>query len=270
MRFAMKIAYLGSRYHGWQRQPDVVTVEDAILQAFQKVNLLKDLKICNYGYASRTDASVHSLSQIIAFNAIKHPNIHKINSLLPHDICIISINKVPPSFNPRYNHKNKIYRYLIPYSEENVNNMRNDAQLLEGNHNFSSFVKTTPNRSAVTSITRINIHKEGNILKCDFMSNWGFYWQQVRRMVTFLIACGQGKISPNETIDYLKVTRFPKLPPASPHQLILFDISFPNVLFKPFPGATSNYIRYLESAVPSLFTPSEVIQEFRNYLSQYE
>ena len=45
MRFAMKIAYLGSRYHGWQRQPDVVTVEGTILQAFKKVNVLTDLKI---------------------------------------------------------------------------------------------------------------------------------------------------------------------------------------------------------------------------------
>ena len=65
MRFAMKIAYIGSRYHGWQRQPDVATVEDTILQAFNKSNVLNNLKISKYGYASRTDSYVHSLSQMI-------------------------------------------------------------------------------------------------------------------------------------------------------------------------------------------------------------
>ena len=265
MRFALKIAYLGSRYYGWQSQPDVVTVEGTILSVLKKTKVLTELKKAKYGYASRTDSFVHSLSQVIAFNAKNEPKIYRINDLLPPDVCILSMSKVPPSFHPRYNFKQKIYRYMIPYKQENLNHMRRAAQFLEGTHDFSSFAKTTPNRSVITTITSIDISKQGPIIILNFVSNWGFLWQQVRRMVKFLILCGCGEISPDETHEYLKETKLPKIPPASPHRLILKEISFPNVGFE-FSKAISKFCRYLESEDQPVCTPPEIINEFKNYL----
>lgn len=266
MRFALKIAYLGSQYHGWQRQPNVITVEGTILRILKKLKVLNELKKAKYGYASRTDAFVHSLSQVMAFNTKKELNIYRINDSLPPDVCILSIRRVPPSFHPRYDYKQKTYRYVVPYRQENLNWMRMAAQFLEGTHDFSSFVKTTLNRPRITTITNINIHKERKILIFDFSSNWGFFWQQVRRIVTFLIFCGHGEIFPDETLEYLKKTKFPKLQPASPHRLILKEVLFPDIVFEPFSKAITKLCRYLESATLPLLTLPEIINEFKEYI----
>ena len=207
MRFALKLLYLGSRYHGWQRQPNIDTVEGAFLKALTKTQVLTDLNKGKYGYASRTDAFVHSLSQIVAFNAHEVPDVKQINEILPSDVCILSIYPVSSSFHPRYDFTQKTYRYVAPYDHEDLTSMKEAAQYLKGTHDFSSFVKTTPNRSAITTITHIDISKKGNTLIFDFSSNRGFLWQQVRRMVTFLITCGKGEIFPDETLDYLKATK---------------------------------------------------------------
>ncbi len=267
MRFALKIAYLGSQYHGWQRQPNVITVEGTILRILKRVKVLTELKNSKYGYASRTDAYVHSLSQVMAFNTKKELNIYQINDSLPPDVCILSIRRVPPSFHPRYDYKQKTYRYVVPYRQENLNCMRRAAQFLEGTHNFSSFVKTTSNHPRITMITNIDIHKEKTTLILDFSSNWGFFWQQVRRMVTFLILCGHGEISSDETLDYLNKTKLPKLQPASPHQLILKEVSFPNIFFEPFSKAVTKFNKYLRSITQSPLTIPEIINEFKEYIS---
>ena len=268
MRFALKILYLGSRYHGWQRQPNVVTVESVVLKALTKTKTLTDLNKGKYGYASRTDAFVHGLSQIVAFNALEVPDVNQINDLLPSDICVLGLCPVASSFHPRYDFYHKTYRYLAPYAQEDLTNIKKAAQSLKGTHDFSSFVKSRPNRSNITTITDIAINKKGNILIFDFSSSRGFLWQQVRRMVTFFISCGQGEIFPNEITEYLKVTKLPKVPPASPHRLILLKVSFPGLFFEPLPEAISKFCRYLDSGIPHTLTPSEVISEFKNYLDK--
>ena len=268
MRFALKLLYLGSRYHGWQRQPNVDTVEGAFLKALTKTQVLTDLNKGKYGYASRTDAFVHGLSQIVAFNALEVPNVKQINDLLPSDVCILSICPVSSSFHPRYDFTQKTYRYLAPYDHEDLTSMKKAAQSLKGTHDFSSFVKTRPNRSNITTITDIDINKRDDILIFDFSSNRGFLWQQVRRMVTFFISCGQGEVSPNETSEYLKIMKFPKVPPASPHRLVLLNVSFQGIFFEPLPEAISKFRGYLESGIPSTLTPSEIINEFKRYLDQ--
>ena len=100
----------------------------------------------------------------------------------------------------------------------------------------------------------------------DFSSNRGFLWQQVRRMVTFFIECGRGEISPNETSEYLKIMKLPKIPPASPHRLVLLNVSFPGIFFEPLPEAISKFRGYLDSGIPLTLTPSEIINEFKKYL----
>lgn len=268
MRFALKLLYLGSRYHGWQRQPNVNTVEGAFLNVLTKTKVLTDLNKGKYGYASRTDAFVHGLSQIVAFNALEVPDVKQINDLLPSDVCILSICPVSSSFHPRYDFTRKTYRYLAPYDHEDLTSMRKAARSLTGTHDFSSFAKTRPNRSSITTITDIDINKRENILIFTFSSNRGFLWQQVRRMVTFFISCGHGAISPDETSEYLKIIKLPKMPPASPHRLMLLDVSFPGTVFEPLPDAISKFQSYLESGIPLTITPSEIINEFKRYLAQ--
>jgi len=268
MRLALKILYLGSRYNGWQRQPNVVTVEGAFLKALTKTKVLNDLNKGKYGYASRTDAFVHGLSQIVAFNALEVPDVNQINDLLPSDVCVVSICKVSSSFHPRYDFNQKTYRYLAPYDNEDLDSIKKAAQFLKGTHDFSSFAKTSPNHSNITTITDIDITRRENLLIFDFLSSRGFLWQQVRRMVTFFTSCGQGEISPDETSDYLKVMKLPKVPPASPHRLILLNVSFQGIFFEPLPEAISKFREYLDSEIPLTLTPIEVINEFKKYLDQ--
>ena len=120
-RTALKIAYIGTHFHGFQRQPDVRTVEEELIYHLRKLGYIDDLKASRFRIAGRTDAGVHSLGQTANFKIEGNFPIEKIpialNSKLKNSIRIKSAEEVEERFHSRYSVKSKRYRYIINNSQ---------------------------------------------------------------------------------------------------------------------------------------------------------
>ena len=151
------IAYDGTNYHGWQCQPNAVTVQEVLHKAVEKI-LDHPVKIYAGG---RTDAGVHAMGQVANFfteKKIELSNLTKgLNSILPRDIRVRDTHEGDQSFHARYSAKAKTYVYCIlnaqynsPFLDRyawhihyslNAHAMDKAARLILGEHDFSSFKK---------------------------------------------------------------------------------------------------------------------------------
>ena len=113
MRISLSVAYEGTNYHGWQIQPNGITIESVLNQALS--DLLGE-KIEVIG-ASRTDAGVHSMGNIAVFDTDTRIPAEKIsyalNQRLPQDIVVQESKEVPADFHPRHCNSRKTYEYRI-------------------------------------------------------------------------------------------------------------------------------------------------------------
>lgn len=149
------IAYDGTDFHGWQRQPDLPTIQGFLESAVEKI---VGERITLNG-SGRTDAGVHAANQVASFRTnckIPCPNLLKaLNNLLPPSVRIKSAENAAEPFHARYDARSKTYRYRVllapiaspfmtrfvyhhPYPIDRKQ-MAAAARLLEGEHDFASF-----------------------------------------------------------------------------------------------------------------------------------
>lgn len=118
MRYLCKIKYDGSDFHGFQRQPRLITVQGEIEAALKRI-YRKQIDIHS---TSRTDAGVHALAQYFHFDVepyIEAPKLRRIlNEQLPESIDIEAVREVDGAFHARYDCKSKTYRYDVITSHE--------------------------------------------------------------------------------------------------------------------------------------------------------
>ena len=109
MRVKMVVAYDGTKYSGWQIQPNGVTIEQKLNEALQAL-LGEDIRVTG---ASRTDAGVHSLGNVCIFDTDTRMPAEKIsyalNQRLPEDIVVQDSCEVPDTFHPRFSRSRKTY-----------------------------------------------------------------------------------------------------------------------------------------------------------------
>ncbi len=154
------IEYDGTRYHGWQRQSNVPTIQGEIEKAIATI-AREPLAVIGAG---RTDAGVHAEGQAANFKTKSrlHPDDWQraLNSLLPEDIVIRSASKVPNRFHARFSAVGKVYRFRIlnrryapaigrqylwtVFIPLNLGRMKSAAKALLGRHDFSSFMSGGP------------------------------------------------------------------------------------------------------------------------------
>ena len=119
MRYFLDISYNGTAYHGWQNQPDAISVQQLVEEALS--TLLK-VKIPIVG-AGRTDAGVHALQLFAHFDFDTEINetdlVYKLNSFLPNDIAISKILKVKHDAHARFNALSRTYLYRISIKKVN-------------------------------------------------------------------------------------------------------------------------------------------------------
>jgi tRNA pseudouridine38-40 synthase len=125
LRYFIFISYKGTSYHGWQVQPNSVTVQKILDEALTTV---VSENISTTG-AGRTDTGVHAIYFCAHFDSsftdldTSENLIHKLNSFLPKDISVTSIHKVKPDANARFNALSRTYKYFVsrekdPFSED--------------------------------------------------------------------------------------------------------------------------------------------------------
>ena len=223
MRYFMTFSYDGSDFKGYQKQSKSRTIQGVIEDVLKKINGDKDVKIVASG---RTDAGVHALNQKAHFDLDEEMDtdklMHSMNSMLPVDVHVKTMETVSDSFHARFDATGKEYVYLINMGEYNplerkyvyqhdkkldVVEMQRAMKYLEGTHNFKAFTKVDEEKDDyVRTLSQTNLIrdlKDVNELTLVFIGT-GFLRYMVRNIVGTLIEIGEGKRRSEEIIEILK------------------------------------------------------------------
>lgn len=242
-RIKLVIAYDGTKYCGWQKQPNAISVEEVINKHLIKL-LGEDIEIIG---SSRTDSGVHALGNVAVFDTETKIPAEKIayalNQRLPNDIVIQSSNEVSLDFHPRYHKNSKTYEYKILNREFNIPTMRlyyqfvykkldtdkmqEAANYLIGEHDFKSFCSTKIQvQSTVRTIYSLDVISKGEEIILRVRGN-GFLYNMVRIIAGTLINVGLGIMEPSRVAEVLAARERMKVGPNAPaHGLTLVNIEF--------------------------------------------
>ena len=212
-RLKIIVAYDGAEFHGWQVQPGLPTIQGALQEILAGI----EGKPVHVAGSGRTDAGVHALAQVAAFdleNPIPAPNLQKaINRLLPPSVRILAVEEVALEFHPRFDAKAKTYEYRIfrgdvcspfdwPYVHHFPYPLREDrmmtlARVFEGEHDFTAYAasdeRDAEGRSKVRCVFGSELRRDGERLIYRVRGS-GFLKHMVRNMVGTLIEAGKGNI----------------------------------------------------------------------------
>ena len=212
------LAYDGTDFSGWQRQPDGRTVQGVVEEAVHKVTQKKTVV---HG-AGRTDAGVHALGQVASFRgAFKLADdvlLRALNAVLPADVRIFSLEEAPAGFHARKSARSKLYRYRIvntpqvspldrrcvlhwPYSLD-LRAMREAARMFVRTDDFTAF-SSNRDRSPVRTVRRSELRKAGPEIVYTIEAE-GFLRYMVRTIVGTLIDVGRGRIPPAQVEEIFR------------------------------------------------------------------
>ena len=244
----LTLAYEGTRYAGWQRQPGQATVQGALAEAIRGVT---GEAIVPLG-SSRTDSGVHALGQVVAFTTMSNLEprvwVRALNAKLPSDITVVEGVAAPNSFDPVRAAVRKRYRYRIhdaPWrpvlqrhlvwrskSRLDASAMQAAAAELVGEHDFTSF-ETVPStrRSKVRTIHAAEVFRHSGYDDAADAEVWlevvgnGFLYNMVRIITGSLVMVGCGKRKPEWIREVIAARSRPAAGPTAPPQgLVLVSI----------------------------------------------
>ncbi len=219
MRLAAGIEYDGSRFHGWQAQGDVRTVQECLEAALSRVAGAPLRVQC----AGRTDTGVHATGQIVHFDtlALREPRnwLLGANVNLAKDMNLLWVKPVGDTFNARFSATGRAYRYIILNRESrsgllhgrvtwmrrrlDVGRMNRAARVLLGEHDFSSYrALGCQAKSPVREIRRLALRRHGDFVVMDIEAN-AFLHHMVRNIIGVLAAIGRGDADENWAAEIL-------------------------------------------------------------------
>lgn len=266
-KVALKVAYIGTDFHGFQRQPDVKTVEGELIGALKAANLIDNLKDSGYSIAGRTDRGVHALGNVISFRTNEEVVINQINDYLPKTIRILAKSGVRFGFKPRYA-KSRHYRYILVNRKElDLKGMEKASKILEGTHNFSNFSKRSE-RNPVRTIDNIKISKKNDITIIDVVGE-SFLWNMVRKIASVLFLVGNSELNINEIQNMLDPSITYPVTPMPPEGLILMDTIYENINFKYDEYAKNKFLSALEEEYAYNMTITAVEKVMMNKLANH-
>lgn len=218
--YKLTIAYDGSRFRGWQRQPDTELTVQGILE--KNISELAGYPVEVQG-SGRTDGGVHAAGQtasIVLSGKVEGRQFQEmLNERLPKDIRILRIELVKNGFHARYHARGKCYEYRIDTRERpnvfsrkyvfhyphelNVNKMRRAADTLTGSHDFAGFTDRVDEHSTIRRIYGIAVKEEGSLIKIEYWGS-GFMYHMVRILTGTLLEVGTGERSVESVVKVLE------------------------------------------------------------------
>ena len=245
-KYKISLAYDGTNYSGWQVQPNGITIQQ-VLQ--EKLSIILRTKIDITG-ASRTDSGVHALAQIAHFVCNHEIDSYRflasINGVLPRDIRVIAIEKVPQDFHARYSAVNKVYHYHINlgpiqdpfkrlyswyFSEKiNLEILAGCANEFIGTHDFTSFANepriVATARNPIRTLRKVDVIPENEGVRLEFEGD-SFLYKMVRNITGTMIEVGEGKRSIEEIRSIFAAKDRRKAGRAAPpHGLFLVRVDY--------------------------------------------
>ncbi|MCX7682606.1 MAG: tRNA pseudouridine(38-40) synthase TruA [Anaerolineae bacterium] len=242
MRVRAIVAYDGTEYSGFQRQANAPTVQAALEAALAQIGQ-EGVTVLGAG---RTDAGVHALGQVIAFDTSWAHGLEALlramNAVLPPDIVVRAIEEAPPDFHPRYDARSRCYRYTVYHAPVrcplarryslhvsgslDIEAMQRAAQLLPGTRDFASFGQPTEGESTVRTVFQATVQASPPWLTFDIEAN-AFLYRMVRSIMGTLLQVGQGELSVEDFAAVLESRdRSRAGPTAPPHGLCLMAVKY--------------------------------------------
>ncbi|MCW5978001.1 MAG: tRNA pseudouridine(38-40) synthase TruA [Bryobacteraceae bacterium] len=245
-RIKVTLSYDGTDFHGWQIQPGLPTIQEAVERVVAEIEGAP-VRVTGSG---RTDAGVHALAQVAAFslrNPIPTDNLRRaMNRLLPAEIRILAAEETAPEFHPMRDAIAKTYEYRIfraevcpPFERRylhhypyplNVDRMAEAAPLFEGEHDFTSFAASDKSdelgRSKVRAIFSSSIECFADRIVYRVRGG-GFLKHMVRNIAGTLIEAGKENLGVKELTVLLRGDAGVKAgPTVPPNGLFLIGVEY--------------------------------------------
>lgn len=250
-RVALAIQYVGTHFHGWQRQPHQRSVQGEIENVLTSV-LKQTVKLHGAG---RTDSGVHAAAQIAHFDAhtIVPPDKWQsiLNSRLPDDIMIRGSAAVSLDWHSRFSATWRRYRYTIytdalpnlflaPYTWHHyhqpldVEQMKQAIQPLLGRHHLSAFHRSDSGRThSWVEVQAVSCESSGSLISIEIQAN-GFLYGMVRLLVGMLVLVGRGDLSREKFTEIWQTERRDLVKHSAPAKgLCLLRVGYPEMPFAP-------------------------------------
>lgn len=249
LRYRATVEYDGTDFQGFQVQVRARTVQGELEKAIERITQ-KQVRVIAAG---RTDAGVHAIGQVIAFDTSwRHTDqiLHRaLNAVLPADIAIRHLTTTYSAFHPRFDAEWRQYRYTIlcqPIRSPlwartayhvadslDVEAMAEASQLLVGTHDFAAFGRPTQGESTLRHVLQAGWSVErpknvnGQLLVFGIQAN-AFLYRMVRNIVGTLVRVGQGELPPKGVATLLESKdRAASGPPVPPCGLCLAKVQYP-------------------------------------------
>ena len=239
----MVISYDGTRYRGWQIQPNALSIQ-SLIQGSLKTVLRTSTPITASG---RTDAGVHALAQVAHFEGSSALNssslLYSLNGILPPDIRIRELTPTHDHFHARFSSKLKIYHYhlhLAPVQDPfrylysahiraplNLDLISQALPHFTGTHDFSTFASSGCfSKNSTKTLYRLQMIPEIDGIRFEFEGD-GFLYKMVRNIVGTLIEVGQKKRFPTSIPNLIaEKDRRQAGPTANPKGLFLYAVRY--------------------------------------------
>ncbi|SKB80025.1 tRNA pseudouridine38-40 synthase [Salegentibacter holothuriorum] len=247
MRYFLELSYFGKAYHGWQNQPNAISVQEEIERALSVVFQQKTPIVG----AGRTDAGVHAKQIFAHFDTDKELEKEafrfKMNSLLPADIALRGFFKVKPDAHARFDALSRSYEYHIvqqkdPFLEDrsyflknklNVEKMNEAAKILKDYTNFKCFSKSKTDVKTYNCKISAAVWKSENEVLIFYISADRFLRNMVRAIVGTLLEIGLGKQPIENMHEIIKSKDRSKAGTSVPAKaLYLSRVTYPEIAIK--------------------------------------
>ncbi len=229
MRVALKLAYLGTDYHGFQTQPGVPTIEGKLIKALKDSGAIKNPSKTRYAAAGRTDRGVHAIGQVIAFDTenIEASMPRALNSSLTN-IWVYAWALVDVDFNARLSAKEREYRYILWAKGLDLPRIKDSLPIFLGTHDFRNFSNEEKEKSTTCEIRKLSVQEQGNWIIIDIASS-RFMLHMVRIIATALKLVGKGEKDKAWLMRMLDCSINDRLEPLEAQGLILMDVKYPDI-----------------------------------------
>jgi len=260
---AFRIAYDGRPYHGFQRQPDVPTVEDRLFAACRALDVCDD-EPAGYAAAGRTDRGVSALAQTVGFDCPDWLTPAALNSHLPSSIRAWASADPPADFHPTHDARRRTYEYHLYAPTADPDRARAALSRLAGRHDFHNL---TPDDAGTVRDLTTDCRPDGDFLVVTVSAD-GFARELVRRLVSLVgaVAAGDAALDRVDRVLGAEPISGPEgVAAAPPEPLVLTDVAY-DVSFTPDERAVADARRLFEQRFAAAATGARVADAIREGL----
>ena len=246
LRLKIKLAYDGTAFSGWAKQPDRRTVQEEFEKAFSTVSRHQ----CETIVAGRTDAGVHATAQIIHVDVPVGTDqidlAYRLNRLLDSDIRVLDIEVAPEGFHARFSALRRHYQYQIVDGNKAINpldrydraswyrpldldRLNEASSLLLGEHDFAAFCKYREGATTIRTLETFKWERKADGLLVAQVVADAFCYSMVRNLVGAAVCVAEGRFEPSWIAEMLanrqRISDSMVFPPEG---LTLVQVDYPN------------------------------------------